>query len=397
MAMKSLSLLIIAAAATIMITTVQAASSISLQSSAGRKLLEAAWHEAGDEHGPRRDLAEQANADYTFLAGYSIKYQGCHHVQQWNDYADEENDVKIATKRLARFRLCPADQCSNDKSAGCTSKYGDYVVDMDTFVEAYLQALEDDQEGICTSAQTDCISQCGGDAEDYACLQKCFTNYYLPDCYTYFGYVATDDAAAAEADADFDVAEYAGCAAFDIPDRRQRRRKLDENDVEYFIGAFCAVQGGEIHLGLFTDDTCTTFASNGANLFQTAMGYAMPYSETSLVTSRCLGCGENDGDGQYGDAKDVCTATYELAGKCETRMADVDYPNESSCNYIEGIKIIREDGVIRTSATKKSKAAAVAIGLFTTLSVLLAAYVFYLRTKLTRAQINLAASAQPLT
>ena len=64
---------------------------------------------------------------------------------------------------------------------------------------------------------------------------------------------------------------------------------------------------------------------------------------------------------------------------------------------IEGIKIIREDGVIRTSATKKSKAAAVTIGLFTTTSVLLAAYVYYLRTKLGRAQINLAAAAHPLT
>ena len=369
---------------------VEAASSISLQSPAGRKLLAAAWQEGGD--GAR--YLNEANADYSFLSGYSIKFQGCHHVQQWNDYADEENDVKIMTKRLARFRLCPADQCSHDKSAGCTSKYGDYVVDMYTFVESYLQALVDDQDEICTSAQTDCTSRCGGDAEDYSCLQSCFKNYSLPDCYQYFGYAANDDGAA-NGQEDFDVAGYASCVDFDLP--AERRRHLEENAVDYFIGAFCAEQGGEIHLGLFTDDTCTTFASNGANLFQSAMGFTMPFSESSLVTNRCLGCGENYGDGTYGDAKEICTAPYELAGKCETRMADVDYPNESSCNYIEGIKIIREDGVIRTSATKKSKAAAVAIGLFTTLSVLLAAYVFYLRTKLARAQINLAASAQPLT
>ena len=76
---------------------------------------------------------------------------------------------------------------------------------------------------------------------------------------------------------------------------------------------------------------------------------------------------------------------------------NVDYPNESSCNYIEGIKIIREDGVIRTSSVKQSKAAAVGIGLFSTAAVLLSGYVFYLRTKLSRAQINLAASTQALT
>ena len=73
---------------------------------------------------------ENNNADYSYIAEYSIKFQGCHHVQQWNDNVDEENDVRIMTKRLARFRLCPTDQCSNDKSSGCTTKYGDYIVDV---------------------------------------------------------------------------------------------------------------------------------------------------------------------------------------------------------------------------------------------------------------------------
>ena len=76
------------------------------------------------------------NADYSYIAEYSIKFQGCHHVQQWNDNVDEDSDVRIMTKRLARFRLCPTDQCSNDKSAGCTSKYGDYIVDVSVVVSA---------------------------------------------------------------------------------------------------------------------------------------------------------------------------------------------------------------------------------------------------------------------
>ena len=78
-----------------------------------------------------------------------------------------------------------------------------------------------------------------------------------------------------------------------------------------------------------------------------------------------------------------------MSGKCETNMNNGYSSNEAACTYIEGIKIIREGGVIRTSTTQKSKAAAIVIGLFSTVAVLLGAYVYYLRTKLGRAKINL--------
>ena len=96
--------------------------SIRSSSRAGQLLLQKAQRVLNGEN--------NNNADYSYIAEYSIKFQGCHHVQQWNDNVDEENDVRIMTKRLARFRLCPTDQCSNDKSSGCTTKYGDYIVDV---------------------------------------------------------------------------------------------------------------------------------------------------------------------------------------------------------------------------------------------------------------------------
>jgi hypothetical protein len=248
---------------------------------------------------------------------------------------------------------------------------------MDTFVEAYLTAMEDEKEDICADAATDCSAKCANADDD--CMTQCYTSIDLAYCLNDNGQYANG----------FNPMDYAFCQEF-----RFGRRQLEDTAAaasEYFIGAFCADQGGDIHLGLFTDDTCTTFATNGYTIFQTNTGYSMPYSETSLVTTRCISCGQSNGNGGY-ESKEVCELPYAKAGKCETRMS-IDYPNESTCNYIEGIKIIREDGVIRTSSVKKSKAAAVGIGLFTTLSVLLAAYVYYLRTKLARAQINLAAAA----
>ena len=248
------------------------------------------------------------------------------------------------------------------KFQGCSSKYGDYVVDLDTFVASYLSAIANEKGDICDSTEYECKQSCNN-GKDEDCMADCFDGFGVSYCIN----GATDD------NNGFDVSGYGACAQF----KMNGRRSLAE-DYKYYLGPYCADQGGEIHLGLFTDDTCTTFASNGEAAFESATGFSLPYSDTSLVSNRCLACSHINGDGNT-EIKDVCTTTYSVSGKCETKMA-IEYPNESACTYVEGIKIIRADGVIRTSAVRKSKSAAVCIGLFLTIAVLLAGYVYYLRT-----------------
>jgi len=378
MSFRLLALALVATLSTAKPTSINRQTEIGANSKLGKHLLK---HARPAEDTPEaRSLNE--DVDYSFVADYSIKFQGCHHVQQWNEYADDEDDVRVKTKRLVRFRLCESDSCSNSNSAGCTSKFGDYVVDMNTFVSSYLEALEEEKEYICEDASNDCQTECNGNDDNANCMSACYEAYDVSFCENYYN---DDDGN----DNDFDASDYAECAEFN------GRRRLDNNNgYNYYVGPYCADQGGEIHLGVFTDDTCTTYAQNGETTFSNMMGFDLPYSDESLVSSRCFACGQNDGNGN--ELKDFCGNIYDYSGKCETRM-NIGYPNESSCSYIEGIKIIREDGVIRTSTVKKSKAAAVCIGLFLTLAVLLAGYVYYLRTKLGRAQINLAAATQSLT
>lgn len=372
---------------------------LSSSSSLGQHLLANAVPADGS-----RRLDQNNNNNYNFLADYSIKFQGCHHVQQWNDNADDENDVRIMTKRLARFRLCPTDSCSNERSVGCSSKFGDYIVDMDTFVEAYLESLKEGGDYFCGKVADDCNAMCGGGNDDYDCQASCYEGYNAEWCQIYNGKNNNNNN---NGGANFDAEEYAECKEIDLNGNGNNRR-LEENgnnnngNIQYYAGAYCADQGGEIRLGVFTDDTCTSFASNGKNLFKSTFGYSLPYSSHSLVSTRCFECTQYDEDQDNNDnnrqveLQQVCKNVYAMSGKCETRM-NIDYPNESSCNYIDGVKIIQKDGVMRTFTTRKSKAAAVAIGFFLTLAVLLAGYVFYLRTKLSRAQINLAAASQSLT
>eukprot|EP00542_Grammatophora_oceanica_P008937 CAMPEP_0194039138 /NCGR_PEP_ID=MMETSP0009_2-20130614/11302_1 /TAXON_ID=210454 /ORGANISM="Grammatophora oceanica, Strain CCMP 410" /LENGTH=375 /DNA_ID=CAMNT_0038681877 /DNA_START=149 /DNA_END=1276 /DNA_ORIENTATION=+ len=352
------------------VTTTTAAVNLKANSKFGKHLL-AQSHRVLEQNG------QQMDAD--FVADYSIKFQGCHHVSQWNGDVDDEDDVRIRTKRLVRFRLCPSDSCQNSRSAGCTSKYGDYVVDLNTFVYSYMEALADEGEQLCADAKYECQSNCN-QGEDEDCMTACYEDMDVEFCFA--------DNQAAQNDG-FDVNDYVACAEFELGG--DGRRRLND-DAAYYLGPYCADQGGEIHMGLFTDDTCTTFAGSGESTFYDAMGYELPFSDISMISTRCLMCGASDGDGNY-ELKEVCDDIYQVSGKCETKMS-VEYPNESACTYIEGIKIIREDGVIRTSAVKKSKAAAVCIGLFLTVAVLLAGYVYYLRTKLGRAKINLAAASQ---
>lgn len=320
--------------------------------------------------------------DFSFVSGYSIKFQGCHHISQWNDNYDDEGDVRILTKRLVRFRLCPIGSCSDVKSTGCTSKYGDYVVDMNTFVYYFLQAQDDEIEYKCEQIYNTCSNNCGNQDDD--CMLTCYANAGLASCAK-----SNDDD---YAESSFQAINYAQCAEFG---------ENDDDGSSYYVGPYCADQGGDIYLSLFTDDSCTTFASNGKSTFYNLAGYELPYTSQSLIATSCMSCLEpsNAYNDDYVDdyqqeqndyAKDTCSYIYYASGKCESKMS-VDYPNESACSYIEGIKIIREDGVIRTATKRKSKAAAVCIGIFTTIAVLLGGYVYYLRTKLGRAKINLSA------
>jgi len=351
-----------------------------------------------------RRLEEDDEIDFTWVSNFSIKFQGCHHISQWNDEADGEEDVRIETKRLIRFRLCPTNECSPDKAGGCDSDYGDYVIDMNTFLESYYEALENYNQYRCEyTAQVLCDCEDGDDKGDdfdgELCEYDCYVEYGIEDiCSDRNPYEEEEEE---EEEEEFNVAEYVECQQAKFENNDERRRLDEEEEIEYFIGPYCAEQGGAIFMGLFTDDTCTSFADNygGANTYSYLAGSSLPYSTESLISMDCISCKEpedfnNDGN----DAQDedevieMCEQIYEGAGKCEQGLEATGYlssANNNACNYIAGIKVVRKDGIITQVGSKANKTASIFIGIFVVAFVLLAAYVYYLKTKLDRASINL--------
>lgn len=356
--------------------SVELPSSLAANSKMGMKLLSQA----------RRLENVDDEVDVTWIVDYSIKFQGCHHITQWNAAADGDEDVRIASKRLVRFRLCPSNSCSGDSAGGCDSGYGEYIVDMDTYLEAYLMDLEELHEWNCENAQANlcsCNNDDGNQQDDQfdeqACLNTCYAKYGMNYCVE-----EEADDAAGEA---FELNNYLACAQFQNDGRR-----LDNNEVEYYIGPYCSEQGGSIYLGMFTDDTCSEFADNysGVATYKNFVGDTLPYSSSSIVGMECVACeplGEVEQDDQNQnqndevEVKEVCEQLWQTSGKCENSL-NINDPNKNGCNYMEGIKMVRKDGIVEVSFSQGSNTVGTFIGLFAVSTCLFGAYTFYLKSKL---------------
>ena len=329
------------------------------------KLLAAAQLEQSSHANSNQRNRNLASDYYTSsrISKYSIQFQGCHQIHQWNKDAQDDNDVRVATKRLVRFRLVPYEKCSTYNpwmdASGLSglfgqADYGDYVVDMSTFVAAYLETKEESE-----------------------------SHYYGDRKQRKLG----DNA--------FDLADYTSCAGFG-----DYTADDDQSAYDYYLGPYCANQGGEIRLNMFTDDACTTVAkcnggaTRGAKCYTKQTGMTIPYSDESIIDDPCVSCSENfnyldtlttdtDAEGgfdystyDFGYARDSCSTLYEAAGKCENSMKDGQY--NYGCTYIQGITIgVSQDGY--AVAVKRSLGADAAMATLAISVSFVGMYIYYLR------------------
>lgn len=309
----------------------------------------------------------QQNAEYAdpWLSGYSIKFQGCHTIKQWNYAADDESDVRVMSKSLVRFRMCPSDSCVANKAAGCTTGYGDYVVDMSDFMGSWWEASRQNIEYACYEyLQTSC--SCNDDdqqADDFNrdyCEYDCFNSAAKPECIDRNPY---EEQEGGNNQNQFNAEDYMTCTQVKFNNNNKRQLNDNNNEEKYYVGPYCSGQGGSVFLGMFTDDACTVFSEV---TYESLSGIALPYSTTTLVDASCVSCLEHnmedqkqEQEGGYGDTDQVsesCENLYTEAGKCESSYAEgvVSSPNNNACTYMEGIKIVREDGMVYKSAVTKN-------------------------------------------
>mmetsp|Transcript_6842 Transcript_6842/g.14768 ORF Transcript_6842/g.14768 Transcript_6842/m.14768 type:complete len:354 (-) Transcript_6842:476-1537(-) len=303
----------------------------------------------------------------TFLDSYSLKYQGCSRVKQWTD--DPDSYQKVYYNQMVNFRLCPQGNCDS----GCRSGYGDYVIDLDTFVSNYVV----DQNLRLSSSCSNVAKECGCDNDDDDCYYQCFIDFKKDVCLAKSGYG--------------NVYPYFSCTQFQGQEENENRN-LDEQDEEaeekeeggegegeqeYYVGPYCADNGYDIYFGVFVDQYCT-IPSDTSFYTLTGGGTYLPYTSQSVVTSyECSTCDQQfyygyDDDGS--DGGDICDNLYLSSGKCEAKMS-ITNRNDKECMFIQAVRSKSPS----TKVQRRSNIAAILISFLLVIAIFLCAYIVYLQ------------------
>jgi len=316
-----------------------------------------------------------ANADddgYAYdlfdFGGYSLKYSTCQQVEQWSDYAasSENYPSTLVKKHLIIFTICLSDSCSTSTKYGCANSYGQYVVDLDIYLQAFNYYKQEKASNYCNNCarclgvndEADAQDQeneeqdDGGDAENERKLEDQDENEGGGDDggeddyekEEESNYVCNDDdnvcddyeALCNSSDGDLDYSQYLGCSKI---------QAADNYGNYYYLNARCA-RDRTVKMGVYYDSKCYEYAGDDVDI-NSVTGIDFSTNDFSEVyQGPCLSCESLDGD-LYGDAAyEMCSKLYEYSGKCNQFLSDgvADMYNEENyfqddvCEYIHDIQ-----------------------------------------------------------
>ena len=269
----------------------------------------------------KRALEDVDDAVFDYdLSGYSIRFGKCQHVKMFDDELaeDEESETVLAMKHFVLYRMCPSDECSI-----CDENYGEYVVEVDQYLENIAEFTKRNFEIECEICAEN----------NYMCDDDTSSSCACNDCNNYYnmeenGYV--------------DATEFIQCQKLDVQNGGDDDDEDDENngddnnqDIQLYIGPRCTNEGSQIVIDVFTDENCWERYEDED--LQTLLGLKISYLFLKPSYSRdareCLSCLESDyasyeeNDRDQADEDDVlemCENIYEQSAKCETKHGFVN-------------------------------------------------------------------------
>lgn len=284
------------------------------------------------------------------LSKYSIKFEKCQTIKQYNANGGNNNngvDTTLATKRFVIFRLCPDNSCST-----CNYNYGEYIIDIESYLDATVQHKLQQQENYCESCNQ-CIeieaamAQAAANGQDY----EDDSNGMCNSINTSTCYDQCQNIENMSENGYADASEYTTCG------------KVYENENTgkvYYAGAVCAASGTRIKIALFRDEECSTLDDSVTEMEQyikNENGYNVKLSyhllKQTFASGECIASctEENDNNDQNGEVQvsEVCQSLYEEAGKCESNHGFTTGINANADNY--AVQLSNEQSVCEFIST----------------------------------------------
>jgi len=265
-----------------------------------------------------RKLDEDAEVD---LTSYSIKFEKCQFVKQYGGEEDggDDGDMSsiLSTKRFVIFRLCPDSSCSS-----CNYNYGEYLIDMDTYLETTLEFKAEQQEEYCETCN-ECVEWAAEAAEaDDDAAEENEDAYKCDSINVNSCYEECQNIENMEENGYMDASEFTECQQLDDG---------DDDGNSFYAGAMCASSGTRIKIGIFTDEACSNYDSTleVENYLQNDDGYNMKLSyhllKQTFAADECVASclqededqNDDDDEEEEPETAEVCMELYEASGKCE--------------------------------------------------------------------------------
>lgn len=267
------------------------------------------------------------------ISYYSLKFQQCQFVKSYDDdlAGNEDSSTVLATKRFVVFRLCPSDACES-----CSSNFGEYLVDLETYLQSTVEYQQAIQEEMCRACQEcgnwenqqQANEQNGEEQQNDAGrrLQNVDCDSFYDECMKIENM---------EANGYIDATNFMECQMIYDPE--------DDGKAALFAGPMCASGGTKIKVGVFEDEECNIpdLEKDVDDYLMDGDGLSMKLSHALLKTvysSDCISClwvdenDENENQEQQNDDQqnqnnnrdanenkilDMCEELYEDAAKCE--------------------------------------------------------------------------------
>jgi len=261
-----------------------------------------------------RKLEDANNAKFDYdLSGYSIRFGKCQHVKMFDDQLaeDEESETVLAIKHFVLYRMCPSDDCDD-----CDENYGEYVVEVEQYLENIAEFYKWDTEIQCEICAQN-YYQCNDDNESDSCIcDECDNFNNMEDN----GYV--------------DATEFIECQKLDVQNQDDGGNGQDD-ELQLYIGPRCTNDGTRIIIDVFTDENCWEQYEDGdvQSLLGMQLSYIFLRTSYSRNSNDCVSCmedayasyEENDRDQQDEDeVLEMCENIYLESAKCETKHGFVN-------------------------------------------------------------------------